>query len=295
MAGDVIDIWSGKPKSEEELRQEEENAPLQDEACGRLEKYLGSLSLETALETGEQEPYVERLADLETMDLKGHRSLTSGAVDKIVFERIVEDLEQRGQSLDEQQRRALNNLVQIERVGEIVDPLPSIMIPDPAWSRRLDQLQDRVRERKTELLRPAAGAEANETLDAVRQALEAGWQSESWDAELAERLKAIKASPENTPGNFLERCAFIGAIRFDDNDAVDLRHHRQLKEAIEAFKKGDPAAVAGHRNPYLEGAADAARRGGDEMAEKRTAEKVRFLSEKIAQELARRRMKNAGT
>lgn len=279
--------------SDDELRERHGDPSEQEEACRRLEAYAGSLSPESALEVDRQEPYVRALDDLEKKDLAGHLSLTGSAVEKVIFDEMAGDLLRAGRVLNEEQRRALNNLVQLEHVGEAICPPPGIAVPDPAWSPRLGELQERIERRKIEMLQPLAGQETVDLLAGIREFLAANWQSEDWKKELADRLGAVRASAENTPGNFLERAAFIGSIRLDSNDAVDLRHHRLMKEAVEAFEKGDPASIEGQRNPYLAGAAAAARRGRDEFAEKQTAEKVRFLREKITQELSRRRMKIA--
>jgi hypothetical protein len=293
--GDVIDLWSKQKKTEEELGRELEEMPLQDERCRELQSYLDSLTPEKALETREEDPdNASGLDDLEKLSLDKARNMSGRLVEKIVFDQLADHLARGGRPLGAEQRRALNNLIQLRDVDEAVVKRASIMLVDPAWSRSADELQQRVTERKIELLSPVVGEDAASRLEKLQEILAAEWQGDEWRNELAGRLKDLKVSEENNAAKFMERCAFIGSISFGENDTVDLRHHRMLRDAHEAFRTGDPAAIDKHPgNPYLQGAAETARRGQDEMAEKRTAATARFLREKIAMELAKQDLKAA--
>ncbi|MCI0479234.1 hypothetical protein L0Y59_01695 [Candidatus Uhrbacteria bacterium] len=270
--------------------EEERKTQLKDlEAIEHLKGYAQDLGRAEALEVeGEyQRPDdVPLPVDLTAFGLEGNRSVSSRGVEKVAFEALAEDAERRGVELDADASRALNNLLQLEHVGHVVERRASLSIDRPSAER--ESLMASIAAKKIEIIAGIIGDDEVDRLRRFKEAFGAKAADPEWQEEHRRRLDGIK-SVLRSPQEMLAAMRYIQGVGMSDvppKDApVSLESIRErtnrlkrIEEAEEAFRTGDPSIIR-HADPLMEGLAEGERVRRTDMNQRRTEASYRFYRE----------------
>lgn len=288
--GEIHSIWGGQEidpaTAREENEFQKEVSRLAEIEIPKLTGRLEGMTLDEALET-EEDDEESGLDDLNAVEFEGVKTVVDRQIERLVFDAIREHLDRTGVDLSKDQKRALNNYIQLRNSGGLVTKRASLMLaePTPNLDPRVHELKNRIAEKQSGLLRDALGPDMVGMIDEIESYVAEEWRGEEWQQELEDRTRGIVPSPQNDSQRFLDAAEAVGAVQLGEDEPMDLARTRNLEEARESFKKGDPTSVKGQQNPYLRSAAEIARQGRAEVSEKRALETLRFLDEKIREKI----------
>jgi hypothetical protein len=294
----VFSFSSGHELSPEEIDQRSEWAAEQaafDKEVGRLaeeripqlEQRLESMGLAEALETKEENPDAI-VDDIEQVKMEDIRTVTDRQGERLIYETYVEHLAQTGQKLTDRQRRALGNLIQLCNKDQMIERRSGLALREPAaeWDERVQRLRSRIEEKQTKLLRAELGEVIARQVEQLELLMQQGMRDRGWQDELAERTRKITNSPQYDPHRFIDALEFISSVSVDGREQpTDLTRTKNIKEARQAFETGDPTNVKNQFNPVLRSAAEYARQGQIEVSKLRAAETIKFIREKLQNQL----------
>ena len=285
-------MFGRKKMGDEDVAREREEQRKDREAVEHLRDYSSKLGRAEALEVEGERGTREDIPlpdDLSSFKLEGNRSVTAKGIDMIALESLLEDATRRGMNMDPDRTRALNNLVQVEHVGNTVIPRASIMLP---ISRERESMFDEIREKKNALLREILGQEEAGRVDMMKTALAEQAKGPEWGEGLEKVLQGVDPVLRSTP-ELLEAMKFFqknylvdeaGDRKGKPTSLEEVRNRverlKKIEAAEEAFRTGDPTTVS-HADPFMENLVRGERVRRTDLNQRRTAVAYGFYRGKI--------------
>jgi len=286
----VFEFASKRPLSEEEASEKEAEAVEERERVKEAREYLEALDEERALAVGE-----DGELDLAGIKPEKVRTVTERVVNRIIYDAVskVYDLDERGQ-------RALNNYLQVARVGELPRPKTGLMV-GPLPSPERVKIQQEIKTKKTGLLSAVLGEEVVKALEGIKDMIEHEYYSDEWTEDVGKKMSRVKLRERNAEET-LDVMAVVRSADAPSGERVkslqearsrksDEQHISDLRKAIIT---GDPASIRGHADRDLEFLAEKERRARGELNQAAARAEMEMLSEKVAEALARTNIREVG-
>jgi SNF2 family DNA or RNA helicase len=283
--GEIIDFRTRQRQTVETVGRQQEYVKNQ---LKKLGDYYQRLDADAALATHEEDPEgVFCPSDLSKMDLSKNRSFGSRSFEKVLFDGLAADWQP--VAGDVKKMRALNNLVQLEHFGYLVQEPAGIMkVPDDyQYSPQVNELEGQVQQKKIALLRETLGQENVASLDELRNFFKEGLASQQWQDEEADGVKQIRSNSRSAGEtlDFMEALAGMDLSGVPAEQRVQRLSDAQDKKRLQAVRKqietGDFSSIANQSDHTVRFLAEEERRWRDERAQKRTAVKIDLMRAKV--------------
>ncbi len=279
----VFEFNTKRQLTDDEAATKDAEAAEERKRIDEAQEYLAALDEDSVLKVGE-----EGERDLSAMNMDKVRTVTESVVNRVIL-----DAASKVFDLDERSSKALNNYLQVARVGEIPRPKTGLAIgPFPSPER--EKLLKEIRAKKIELLSGMLGERLLESIEGIKRMMTDEYFSDEWTEEVRERMSRVKLH-ERGAEETLEMMVAIRSTGSSSGEQVrNLREARSrraeeahISDLRKAITTGDPASIKGHADRDLEFLAEKERRARGELSKASAKAEMDVLKERITRELVR--------